>query len=319
MNADQLAHVELLVRSLQRSLASQYLDVISAVLFIWDHIVTFDQEVELVWPSRWGAGKILFLLVRYITWPDVLSSMSKSIFHLDAAVCQPLFEYVVWSTIIGIAAAEMILVLRTWAIWGGQRLLLAILTTVLSVGAGACCYVAKIYISRTHFISADTISPHLRGCFVTASTNMIAGPWIALTAFDFAILVLTMIKGVQHFRNGSSGIIVSLYRDGLLYFIYLFTISLANILVLYLAPAEYTILLAELQRVLYAMLSCRIVLHLRAAPQVPSTGSDSPARVASKIPGFRTRDEGGASAWFGNIATSSWDSEATDAGLCVSK
>lgn len=87
--------VEALIRSLQRSQATNYLYVTSAALFMWDHIVTFQDEVELVWSSHWGAGKVLFLVVRYMTWPEVIAAASQEIFHIKLALCQPLFEYVV--------------------------------------------------------------------------------------------------------------------------------------------------------------------------------------------------------------------------------
>lgn len=222
----------------------------------------------------------------------------------------------------------MILILRTWAIWNGNRIILIVLLTVLVVMASACCYPVKVYISKTHFIAADTLSPHLRGCFVTASTRLVTVPWIAYTVFDFVIVVLTMIKGLQHLKHVSSGFIVSLYRDGLLYFVYLFVISLGNILVLYLAPAEYTILLAELQRVFYTILSCRIILHLRAVhrspgPESTAAGTGQPVPTVGQMPVFRSgrrrRDDlGGVSAWFGNASTVTWDSEATEVELCAS-
>lgn len=44
---------------------------------MYDHALTFLDEVELVWPAPWGAGKILFLLTRYMTWPELLSGLIR--------------------------------------------------------------------------------------------------------------------------------------------------------------------------------------------------------------------------------------------------
>lgn len=38
---------------------------------MYDYAVTLLDEVQLVWPAAWGPGKILFLLARYMTWPEV--------------------------------------------------------------------------------------------------------------------------------------------------------------------------------------------------------------------------------------------------------
>ncbi|KDQ51715.1 hypothetical protein JAAARDRAFT_503028 [Jaapia argillacea MUCL 33604] len=43
-----------------------YLPSIAATLIaVYDHIITFDQEVELIWRKRWSISKVLFLMVRY--------------------------------------------------------------------------------------------------------------------------------------------------------------------------------------------------------------------------------------------------------------
>lgn len=36
---------------------------------VCDYVDTVSDEIEYIWKAKWGAGKILFLLVRYSTWP----------------------------------------------------------------------------------------------------------------------------------------------------------------------------------------------------------------------------------------------------------
>lgn len=302
MDNGQVEQTEALARSLLRSEAAKYLHVASAALFMWDHIVTLQQEFDLVWRSRWGVGKILFLVVRYMTWPEVMIAVYREIVQRQPALCHPFFVYTTWSSTIGTCASEMILILRTWAIWSGRRILLVPLAAAFVFGFCGCSYVINIYISKTHLIAAETLSPVLRGCFITASSRMITIPWLILIAFDSVIVVLTMIKGVQHFKTGTSGLITTLYRDGILYFIYILVIYLANILVVYLSPPEYTALLSELQRVLQAIFSCRIILHLRAH-DVPNAET-----LGSLTAGPQTG--GGVSAWFGNASRA--ESESSD-------
>lgn len=42
-------------------------------LFVYDYFTTFSDEVDFIWKARCGPGKLLFLLVRYVTWPELLS------------------------------------------------------------------------------------------------------------------------------------------------------------------------------------------------------------------------------------------------------
>jgi hypothetical protein len=37
-------------------------------MFIWDYIITFRMEVDLVWKSKWNFMKGLYLFQRYLTF-----------------------------------------------------------------------------------------------------------------------------------------------------------------------------------------------------------------------------------------------------------
>lgn len=38
---------------------------------VYDHILTLGDEVTLVWPEKWGVGKVLFFLARYLPYLDL--------------------------------------------------------------------------------------------------------------------------------------------------------------------------------------------------------------------------------------------------------
>jgi len=82
---------------------------------------------------------------------------------------------------------------------------------------------------------------------------------------ELVVVVLTLWKGFSHWRENRSPLVKALFEDGLSYFLYLFAISLANAIVLIAAPIDYANLLLELQRVLHAMLTARVLLHIRNA------------------------------------------------------
>ena len=41
-------------------------------MFIWDYIVTFRMEVDLVWKSKWNFIKGLYLFQRYLPFIDTI-------------------------------------------------------------------------------------------------------------------------------------------------------------------------------------------------------------------------------------------------------
>jgi hypothetical protein len=68
----------MLLFSGRRIIAGAYfdhLDVLDANAFllfqVYDYMLTFKDEVRLVWPSRWSIGKVLFFLTRYPPFIDM--------------------------------------------------------------------------------------------------------------------------------------------------------------------------------------------------------------------------------------------------------
>jgi hypothetical protein len=44
--------------------------VAASTIFIWDYILTFGMEVDLVWKSKWNFMKGLYLFQRYLPFID---------------------------------------------------------------------------------------------------------------------------------------------------------------------------------------------------------------------------------------------------------
>lgn len=292
--------------SLHRGQTVHFLHVAAAALFIYDYFTTFAEEVALIWPAQWGSGKILFLLARYITWPELVIVLYIELFDVKPTLCHAIYTYATWSILAGIVISDMILILRTWAIWGANRAILVMLSVLLVAITATNCYIVAYYIRNTVFISANSVVPGVQGCVIISSTRRIGVAWITLTAFEFVIVLMTVVKGVEHFRKSSSNLISSLYRDGILYFIYLFSISLTNLVFVYATPAEYIVLLAQLQRAFHAILSCRIILHLRAASAAQHSETLSGTVVSTAIGNARWAADAAwmprhnVSAWFGD-------------------
>jgi len=83
--------------------------------------------------------------------------------------------------------------------------------------------------------------------------------------FELVLLILTLVVGIKHARSrgDSSPLILTLVKDGILYYLCLFVFSLLNIVVPLRAPPESVQILIELQRVMHSVLSGRILIHLR--------------------------------------------------------
>ncbi|EGO28784.1 hypothetical protein SERLADRAFT_459585 [Serpula lacrymans var. lacrymans S7.9] len=84
---------------------SKYVIAASLVILIINYIDTFSEEYELIWKSKWGAAKVLFLFSRYIAFAEMLLTMclyNDAEMQYDVGIpcflCVQLFNYLFFSS-----------------------------------------------------------------------------------------------------------------------------------------------------------------------------------------------------------------------------
>ncbi|KAI0342229.1 hypothetical protein BDW22DRAFT_1429098 [Trametopsis cervina] len=234
-------------------------------LLIYDYLLNVNKEVTLMWPMRFGFVKILFFLTRYMPFVDVTLVLYYQLKeNITAQTCERLYTSAGWMIVIGISIAEAILVVRTWAIWGQGKRMACILAAVFVV-----CLTPVLVIEHI-FLQSVAFSPHpgraTPGCLLSGGSSIIAVSFAIVILFETFVLILTLIKGVQHYRwGGYRGVVAVFYRDGVLFYLYLLGMSVINLIVIVAAPRDLADMLAILQRVLHSCLSARVLLNLREA------------------------------------------------------
>ncbi|KAF8887425.1 hypothetical protein CPB85DRAFT_1335370 [Mucidula mucida] len=72
MDLHTQTQAESLIPALEHMKIVTYFEVASIALLIYEHLLTFDQEIALIWPSKWNVTKILYLLTRYLPMLDAV-------------------------------------------------------------------------------------------------------------------------------------------------------------------------------------------------------------------------------------------------------
>ncbi|KZV88431.1 hypothetical protein EXIGLDRAFT_722673 [Exidia glandulosa HHB12029] len=268
---------------LERTQIVRYVHVTCAAVFAWEYALTFQAEYEFVWKAYWGAGKILFLLERYLVWPELAVVLFSDTANISAGRCHIVFGYTVWWTCFTVAIACLILIMRTWALWGAHRPTLLALLVMLSFGIIPSLYVSDLYIASAHFISLATLSPTQTGCALPQSGR---SQWIAYVlsaCFDLVILSMTVAKVHRGARRGVTSVISVLYRDGIIYFTCIFALSLLNLFLIATAPTQFIELLRIFHGVFHSILSCRVILHLRQASAVLEEDDDGAITITGTV------------------------------------
>ncbi|KAJ6590393.1 hypothetical protein DFH09DRAFT_1139266 [Mycena vulgaris] len=203
-------------------------------ILVYDWMCTLDQEVSYVWNSSWTTGKLLFIINRYL--PFVVVSVSVSM-PADQYTSVPLAECLTRYKLVSCARCiithhyMLILMLRTYAIWERRRGVLVFLI-VLFLGTA----IPAVVFWQIELNSTSESILFSAGCSIV----------------DATIAILTAIRAYRDLRWSRQPWIVQLYQDGMLFYVYLLAISLANILLPILIPL-----------VLHSVLCTRVLLFLR--------------------------------------------------------
>ncbi|KLO06093.1 hypothetical protein SCHPADRAFT_700447 [Schizopora paradoxa] len=238
---------------------------------LYDTILCFGDEVKYIWTVRWSAGKVLYIMARYLAFVDLTLLLLYNLDpYLGPSQCKLMYETSAWFQVVGVLVAEILLIIRTYALYERNRYILAYLVC-LELGL---TIPSIIFIEESFSLISYTQSPAptILPCLPMTGDTRTWFAFMCICIFDFNVTVLTVYKGFHQWKNGMSKVplVRTIYRDGGLYFICLFVVSLANVLLLKNeADSPYYILLFGLQRVLHAVLTSRLIINVRKASENP--------------------------------------------------
>ncbi|TFK63372.1 hypothetical protein BDN72DRAFT_323248 [Pluteus cervinus] len=255
---------DLIIAATKAVRLTQYFTLASLTVYLYDLLLTLDLEINLLWPSKWTLMKVLYLVQRYLPLIDmgivVMSWQFGEITNLP--LCEVLFRGCGWSILVGMTLSEVILMRRTLAVWGNGTKLRITLFLFLFF----CLTPVYFLLERFH----ETLTYHsipIPGlhCFATGQSHISSLCWAFLTVYDTVLLMLTAIPAFRTYRSGGhqSSLFQVVYRDGVLYYLYLVALSGLNVLWILKLPGGYATLLTSVERVAYSVLTSHVVLHIR--------------------------------------------------------
>ncbi|CAA7270814.1 unnamed protein product [Cyclocybe aegerita] len=256
------------VALMQISIRAKMVDLASAVVFLWDYLLTIGMEVIYVWPSPWTGMKVIYFIQQYLPFIDTLwiavqgnqlRAKYKRSYLPRIERCWEV-SHVFWIGFIGATLIEsfslfsVILTFRAWAVWDRHRVL-TILLPILFLG---CCIpppiILGLFIPTTEF---QQLPPPLSGCVLVRGYPIVAVAWILLLVWDALILTLMVISAIKAYRyRGNSALYRVVYGEGIIYYFYLFGFSAVNIVLLHLGAVDTSYRF---------MLTSRVLLHIRKA------------------------------------------------------
>ncbi|KAK0444985.1 uncharacterized protein EV420DRAFT_978902 [Desarmillaria tabescens] len=240
---------------LTASFTSYSFTACTTVLF-YDLLLLLPTEIDYVWLSRpVHPLLLLFALNRYLPLIDMAVTINWLLHKPTPTQCHQFASIMSPLMVIGILTSQVILMIRTYAIWDRHRAVFWCF-----IGTGVFCFIPElvcivIELKTIRFIEPSSNYP---GCF-NVSSNMAETFYIPVLVSETIIASLTLFKGVQHLRRSSHPFLIEFYVSGMFFYVCLLLMTVANILVPMWADSLAPFL-SYVQLILHSILSSRIML-----------------------------------------------------------
>ncbi|KAJ7619480.1 hypothetical protein FB45DRAFT_1033334 [Roridomyces roridus] len=263
-------------------------------LLVYDTLLQASQEHLHIWKSRWSVVKCLYLWTRYAAYVDTSLGLFLRVDStpLPSLTCDKISIFNTVFGAVGITIAEVILMIRTYALYGRSKKLLAFFVILfLSIG-GVNLWAVLGYSEATAFESGNSCDSNDPGnkTWIVCYTSFLAVETIIVSlTLRKACKILVLADGLDFLRHPSK-LVATFYRDGIFFYLAILSIFIIDVVlkVAIARPALQDIGDSPL-RVLHSILACRLVIHVRhiAAEEdgYPSTGSVKSPIMFAKIKG----------------------------------
>ncbi|KAJ3714655.1 hypothetical protein DFJ43DRAFT_1103427 [Lentinula guzmanii] len=217
--------------------ATRYASLAASSIIIYDHLITLDNEFDLIWKSPWSIGKGLFIINRYYSLASVVAN-NYALFGttLTNSGCLQYYHWQGWTGLIACMIAETILQMRLYALYFLNKRILYLMVGSFILTSASAATIMSIGVNQFH--AEAHLLPGLP-CLVFNVPSYFYSFWIPILAFETLLCILALVRGFR--THGDSGYPVSsdfgkrlvslLIRDSVRYYVVMFTTYLTCLLV----------------------------------------------------------------------------------------
>ncbi|TCD65702.1 hypothetical protein EIP91_002278 [Steccherinum ochraceum] len=278
--------------------AGMYASAAPLALVIYDYLLTLPSEIKYIWPSQMSVMKVLYFMTKYLIFFDITAAVYSGcrIDHrtpgLSHQECRVFVSTANWMLLVGVAIAEVIMMMRTWGLWERSKRVAMILGTMAMVAFFTALLTEGLFTRSLTFVSFPP--PSQPSCFLLSGNRLIVINPALVMIVEAGVFLLTLVKALRDdhlsllvWSQRTNSLIYVFYRDGLSSYVYLLgTVSIAleqitrvthyhvlpgitlfNLIVMIAFPAYGTDLVVAIQRVFHSCISARVIINLREAAE----------------------------------------------------
>ncbi|KAI9457547.1 hypothetical protein HD554DRAFT_1769883 [Boletus coccyginus] len=229
---------------------NDYISVVIVTAILYDYFLTFSREIDYVWCKPWSWVSIMYILVRYVgllgstfvPGPITMYVHQFTAIHTirlrhGYSKGTVLYLVIYWAFPIFLLSADLVMILRVYAMWNRSKWILSILLFVCVPQVVISFVLAGIYYNPNTYFSVTIIQ--VGGFSFCNGLSEIPSPLllgVTIPRFVLGVTLLTLaaiptLKGsIEMYRATRiwqlNQYVQQLMRDGIFYF---FVVALYNV------------------------------------------------------------------------------------------
>ncbi|TFK63432.1 hypothetical protein BDN72DRAFT_321713 [Pluteus cervinus] len=266
MSLSVLNLLETGVRDIQ---LTRYAALASSVIIVYDHLITIDAEVTLIWRSSWSLGKVLFIINRYYTLLSV-AYYDYALFspYLTDEVSLIFFKWQGWTGLFAFVIAEIILQMRLYALYFLNKKVLFLMVFLFVGSVSASGVILALLLQKITMVDSHP-GAGIVFCTPTGLSHSFWTFWVPLLGFETFLCIMALFRGFQTFKKDGSlfqsgrHLVRILIRDSVLFYLVMFGAYFTNVLMWLLARQTLLEVPIGFSVALSCVLGNRIILNVR--------------------------------------------------------
>ncbi|OJA20921.1 hypothetical protein AZE42_00901 [Rhizopogon vesiculosus] len=250
----------------------QYIYTSMATFWTYGYACSFHEEWTFLLRSRWTKVKGLYIVARYVPFLLFTTHLYMNFIpDENPDKCQMINNVCSCFSLILITHPGFF-ILRTWALWNNNRIVLAAML-VAFLAVGIVSVTVLFTFNGTAPFETNAI-PGITGCYQPSDSVELFLPFILLFTLELGLIFLTLIRALQSWRTARNPLLTVLLKHNVFYYACGLFFSALNVLTSLLLTDAYTNMFQDFQIVILAILATHMHLHLWHADRIIH-GSDA--------------------------------------------
>ncbi|KAG1883980.1 hypothetical protein F4604DRAFT_231099 [Suillus subluteus] len=221
-----------------------YIYTSMATFWVYDYACSLHEEWSFLLQSHWNKVKGLYIATRYLPFILLTTNLYMNFSQNENPDrCRVLANIDSGIGMVSTIFSECFFILRTYALWDNNRILLAAMASTFFAFIVASFTIA--FTTTAPAAYAASAIPGITGCYQSSTSFQLFIPFLLLFAFELALMILTLIRAIQSWRTNTNRLYVVLVNHNISYYACGLLFSVVNIFTSLLLQYSYHSMLHE--------------------------------------------------------------------------